>query len=169
MLHHPVPDGAVVEWGVIPGVWRVVQLTEIASIPARSSSNPFSSLSIKALKSLPLEAGFSARAFHSVFVSLGKQGRRPIRLNSLEYELFHLSHSQAILWWITSSRADGHANMPGNKKDILCNKLAFCPWVLRFVNVHQGRNLSSRCILGNQKEEKYSFSNTYSYDYIYHI
>lgn len=61
----------VTEWGTIPGMWRVIQLTEIASISARSSSNPFSSLSTKARKSLPLEAGFSARDFHSVFVSLG--------------------------------------------------------------------------------------------------
>ena len=95
MLHHPVPGG--MEWDSIPGGWQVVQLTEIASVPARSSSNSFSSLSIKARKSLPLEAGFSARAFHSVFVSLGKHGRKPIRLYSLGCELFHLIHSKTTL------------------------------------------------------------------------
>ena len=63
--------------------------TDIASILARSSSNSFFSLSTKARKSLPLEAGFSARDFHSVFVSLGKEGRKLMRLNSLGDELFH--------------------------------------------------------------------------------
>lgn len=128
-------------------MWRVVQLTAIASMPARSSSSPFSSLSIKARKILLLEAGFSAKAFHNVFVSLGWQGRKPIRDNSLDFELFHLTHSKTTLWLIRISR----------KMDMVT-----CLWIirmfyltiqtsglglLRFVNVHQDINLSNRCII----------------------
>lgn len=51
MLYHPVPVGTSSD------VWTVVQLTDIASILARSSLTRFSSLSTKARKSLPLRLG----------------------------------------------------------------------------------------------------------------